>query len=64
LPEVDDTAVSLSLAAIRELGGGYSVAFNVADAERLPGIEELYSNGPHLATGTIEIGDPTLDAER
>jgi iron complex outermembrane receptor protein len=30
----------------------------------LPGTEELYSNGPHLATHTIEVGDPTLRAER
>jgi iron complex outermembrane receptor protein len=64
LPVVEDTASSLSLAAIRELGRGYSLALNLADAERLPGAEELYSNGPHLATGNVEIGDPTLGAER
>ncbi len=64
LPVVDDRAGSFSFAAIRALGSGYSFALNVADAERLPGTEELYSNGPHLATHTIEIGDPTLVAER
>ncbi len=32
-------------------------------AERAPSIEELYSNGPHLATNTFEIGDVTLDEE-
>ncbi len=31
--------------------------------ERAPTIEELFSNGPHLATGTFDIGDPTLDEE-
>ena len=64
LPVVDARAESLSFAAIRALGDDYSLAFNVADAERLPGTEELYSNGPHLATHTIEIGDSTLGAER
>jgi len=63
LPAVDDSATSLSLAAIRELGESYALAFNLADAERLPVAEELYSDGPHLATGTIQIGDPGLGAE-
>jgi iron complex outermembrane receptor protein len=31
--------------------------------ERAPSTEELYSNGPHLATGLFEIGDPTLGKE-
>ena len=63
-PAVEDYASSFSLAAIRDIGERYAFAMNVADAERLPGSEELYSNGPHLATGTIEVGDATLGAER
>jgi iron complex outermembrane receptor protein len=63
LPVVDDSATSVSLAAIRELGESHALAFNVADAERLPVAEELYSDGPHLATGTIQSGDPRLRAE-
>ncbi|WDI31204.1 TonB-dependent receptor [Hyphococcus flavus] len=31
--------------------------------ERAPSTEELFSNGPHLATNAFEIGDPTLDEE-
>lgn len=31
--------------------------------ERAPSAEELFSNGPHLATSAFEIGDPTLDKE-
>jgi iron complex outermembrane receptor protein len=31
--------------------------------ERAPSTEELFSNGPHLATGVFEIGDPTLGKE-
>ena len=63
LPTVSDTATSFSLAGIRDLGDGYSLAINSAIAERLPVAEELYANGPHLATRTIEIGNPNLGAE-
>lgn len=31
--------------------------------ERAPSTEELFSNGPHLATNAFEIGDPTLGEE-
>ena len=31
--------------------------------ERAPSTEELFSDGPHLATDAFEIGDPTLDEE-
>ena len=63
LPTVDDTAASLSLAAIRQLGGDHSLALNFALAERLPVAEELYADGPHLATGVIEVGDPNIGTE-
>lgn len=32
--------------------------------ERAPSGEELYSNGPHIATQQFEIGDPDLDTEK
>lgn len=63
-PDSDGSAVSASLAAIRELGGGLELALNAASAERLPAAEELYADGPHLATGTVELGDATLASER
>jgi iron complex outermembrane receptor protein len=63
LPRVDNTAESYSVAAMRELGAGFALAVNVASAERLPVAEELYADGPHLASGVIEIGDPTLGVE-
>lgn len=31
---------------------------------RLPGIEELYSEGPHLAAYSFEVGNPALQMER
>ncbi|MGI9259985.1 MAG: TonB-dependent receptor [Gammaproteobacteria bacterium] len=57
------TAASLSFAAIRRLGEDYALALHIASAERLPVAEELYANGPHLASRTFEFGDPTIDKE-
>ena len=35
----------------------------LARAFRTPGVEEQYSDAPHLAAGSYDIGDPTLDNE-
>jgi len=32
-------------------------------AQRLPGFEELFANGPHVALGTFDIGNPNLNNE-
>jgi iron complex outermembrane receptor protein len=64
LPVVDDTAGSASFAAIRTFADdGYAFVVNVGLSERLPVAEELYSDGPHLATGAIQVGDPMLKKE-
>ena len=63
LPTVSDTATSLSLAGIRDLPDGYSFVVNAALAQRLPVAEELYADGPHLATQSIEIGNPDISVE-
>jgi iron complex outermembrane receptor protein len=60
---VDERASSVSAAAIRRFGSGYSLALNVASAERLPVAEELFANGPHHASEAIEIGNPFLRNE-
>lgn len=39
----------------------FSAAFD--RAQRAPNAEELYSDGPHLATSAFEIGDPDLKRE-
>ena len=33
-------------------------------SEKVPNAEELYSDGPHLATGVFEVGDPDLVKEK
>ena len=63
LPEVSDTATNLSVAGIRDFGDGYSFVLNAALADRLPVAEELYADGPHLATQTVEIGNPDIGVE-
>jgi iron complex outermembrane receptor protein len=62
-PDVSDTATSVSLAAIRTLANDYALAVHAAVAQRLPIAEELYADGPHLASASFEVGDPTLAKE-
>lgn len=44
--------------------GDYQLGMNLDVSQRAPVGEELYSNGPHLATSSFELGDPDLDTER
>ena len=53
-----------SLGLTHPFGERWSVNAQLDYSTRAPIAEELYSDGPHLATRTYEIGDPTLDAER
>jgi iron complex outermembrane recepter protein len=41
----------------------YSLGFSIARSVKLPNAEELFSNGPHIATNAFEIGDPNLKEE-
>jgi iron complex outermembrane receptor protein len=56
-------AFSGSLGALRRFGGGWSVGASLARAFRAPDISELYSEGPHLASYSFEVGNPELDTE-
>jgi iron complex outermembrane receptor protein len=42
---------------------GVRIGVNGSRAERAPSAEELFSNGPHIATQAFEVGDPNLDVE-
>jgi iron complex outermembrane recepter protein len=51
------------------LGIGYTMGdlklgVNVSRTARAPSVEELFSNGPHVATQSFEIGDVNLRSER
>lgn len=43
--------------------GKFSTAFTFSKSARAPTIEELYSEGPHLAAYSYEIGNPELESE-
>ena len=54
---------AVSLGLIQPLGGNWTLSGQFDFSSRAPVAEELYSNGPHLATNSFEIGDPDLDEE-
>ncbi|MFM8747972.1 MAG: TonB-dependent receptor [Aestuariivirga sp.] len=43
---------------------GVRIGLNGSRAERAPAAEELFANGPHIATQAFEIGDADLTTER
>ncbi len=56
-------SVSGSLGALFEVRPGMRVGASVSRAYRTPDFNELYSNGPHLAANSFEVGDPRLNTE-
>ncbi|HWT12997.1 MAG TPA: TonB-dependent receptor [Allosphingosinicella sp.] len=58
------TAFSAAAGASYELAPQVRVGANLSRSERAPSPEELFSNGPHVATQAFERGDPGLSKER
>jgi iron complex outermembrane recepter protein len=58
------TGLESSLSAIYDFGQGFYLGSTLMHSWRAPTLEELYSEGPHLAAYAFEIGNPDLDAER
>lgn len=54
---------SASLGLIQPLNDSWTLSGQVDYSSRAPVAEELFSDGPHLATQTFEIGDPSLNEE-
>ncbi len=44
--------------------GDLKIGANLSRTGRAPAVEELFSNGPHIATQAFEVGDPLLKSER
>lgn len=61
--DIDFTALSVSVGADRHMTDAIRVGGTVFRSERTPSTEELFSNGPHLATEAFELGDATLGKE-
>lgn len=59
----DFTPFSASIGALWHVNERSHLAFTLARAERAPASAELFSNGPHIATQTFEVGDPDLKVE-
>ncbi len=55
--------LSGSFGVVYQPGQDYSLGISLARSTKLPNAEELFSNGPHIATNAFEIGDPNLDEE-
>lgn len=55
---------SLSAGLLYAFAEDWHLTLNLDRAERAPQAEELYSDGPHAATASYEIGDPALGEER
>jgi len=52
----DYNPFSLSAGAVWDFKPGYNVGVSISYSERAPSAAELLSFGPHIATGTFEIG--------
>jgi iron complex outermembrane receptor protein len=59
----DFTNLSASAAVFFRPAQGWFLGLSGSRTSRAPTEEELFSNGPHPATGQFEIGDGGLDAE-
>ena len=62
-PDTDFTTYALSIGGIVELTDVFDLSIVLDNSSRAPTTEELYSDGPHLATNAFEVGDPNLDEE-
>ncbi len=54
---------SLSFSTLYEISELVFAGFNFSKSSRVPTIEELFSEGPHLAAYSFETGNPDLNAE-
>ncbi len=63
LDERSFTPLSIAADAIWKVNDQWRLSLAIDRAERAPAEEELFANGPHVATASFEIGDPTLDIE-
>ncbi|WP_298016034.1 TonB-dependent receptor [uncultured Parasphingopyxis sp.] len=60
----DFDAFSAAIGANADITDGVTIGANLSRSERAPSAEELYSNGPHIATQAFEVGNPNFDTEK
>ena len=57
------STANYSLQVSQDLTDNLSLVFGATSAERAPGAQELFMNGPHLATRRFEVGNVNLSSE-
>lgn len=57
-------AFSAAVGANYEVIPSAKIGFNLSRTTRAPSAEELFSDGPHIATSAYEIGNPDLGTEK
>jgi len=62
-PARDFHPLSVSAGLAWRFDSAWHLSFNLDRAQRAPAEEELFSNGPHAASATFEIGDANLRKE-
>ncbi len=60
---LDFTPISGAAALVFDLTDDITLGLNTQYVERAPDLLELFAKGPHEATETFEVGDPTLGKE-
>ena len=60
--DFNNSSIALSLGT--KLNDSIDLALNYATFERAPAEAELFMNGPHLAVGRYEEGNPSMQAEQ
>ena len=60
---VSKNMYSLSSGLKWDFSEALALGLNIGRSQRAPAAEELFSNGPHVATGTFEIGQRGLKVE-
>jgi iron complex outermembrane receptor protein len=58
------TAVSASVGANYDILGGWRAGLALSHSERAPGIDELFSFGPHGGSAQFLVGNPDLGLEK
>ena len=64
LDDTKETTANLSTGLIWRLEDTGTLAVNVSLNQRAPNASELYAFGPHVGTGSFEVGDPSLGKEK
>jgi iron complex outermembrane receptor protein len=63
IKELDFYNLSASFSGLIEISPKVFIGANISKTSRTPTIEELFSEGPHLAAYSYEIGNPNLKSE-